>query len=264
MNFAQWAQLASGLMNQGYSYEHVVGFIGPPPQQQLFGGLTNKQGQPDPNINNAINALMQQRGLNRNDALNAILQQRGTALNPHFSMVQFNNEAQQAIQQAQQQYPWTRHIGMPIKLFPDVGVNGSESYDPKEGYSPYPGQFSIGLRNQYSMNPQNWPATIGRETMDYMAQHDPKFENVAKQFTALMQQDPEQLKVAQGRWKAQGSKDSFDEFMRRAEAQEWISGYVGGMPGWRNMPYSPAQRNLLDAYQKQLYEGQPPVPINLR
>ena len=31
--FPQWAQLASGLMNQGYSYEHVVGFIGPPPQQ---------------------------------------------------------------------------------------------------------------------------------------------------------------------------------------------------------------------------------------
>lgn len=213
---------------------------------------------PDPTINDAINAIMQNRA-----------QSRGL-LPAHGSYGSPTDQAQfaQALKQAQQQYPWVRNLGVPIKMFKDIGPYWSESYDPKEGRSPFPGQFSIGLRSEKAMDPQTWPGLIGRESIDYMARHDPQYQAVANKFIEQMKNNPKQLAIARKRHAGEvgndiGANYSFDDWLHEAEAQEWIGAYLTNMPHWKNMPYSPEQRKMLDAYKQKFWAGQKQVPLNL-
>jgi hypothetical protein len=53
-----------------------------------------------------------------------------------------------------------------------------------------------------------------------------------------------QCRAAQG-W-SHGESRSYEDFLKGAELQEFIGGYVFDMPNWRNAGYTPAQRKLLD------------------
>lgn len=222
---------------------------------------------PNPTINDAINAIMQTRAQSRGPiwTVDAATGRPISASNP---LGRAGDQAQltQAVQQAQQRYPWVRNLGVPIKLFMDTGPGWSESYDPKtEDTNPYPGQFGIGLRSKKAMDPQNGPPLIGREAIDYMARHDPVYQGTAAKFRTLM--TPFQLKMARKRYDSDPSiqKDySFEEFLNKAENQEFIGAYVGDMGDWRKTAgYTPKQKTLLDKLSNYMWQGQTPHPLGI-
>ena len=170
-----------------------------------------------------------------------------------------------AVKEAVRRYPWLANLGVPIKLTEGSGPYMSESYDPKAEENPYPGNFTVQLRNKrLTGDPTSWPAALGREGMDYMSQHDPTYQAYAKQFRKMM--TPQQLERAQTRYKkeqATGEKRSFEDFLKKAELQEYIGGYVFDMPNWRNAGWTPEQRQLLDKLKSHMWNGQTPTPVNI-
>lgn len=170
-----------------------------------------------------------------------------------------------AVQKATQQYPWLKRMGVPIKLIVGKGPYMSESYDPHTDENPHPGNFTVELRNSRLVDdPSSWPAALGREGMDYMARHDPTFQSTAKQFRSLM--TPDQLQRSHSRYEKEqktGETRSFEEFMKGAELQEFIGGYVFDMPGWRDVKWTPEQRKLLDSLKEYMWQGQTPTPVNI-
>jgi hypothetical protein len=171
-----------------------------------------------------------------------------------------------AVQQAMQQFPWLRRMNVPIRLTTGTGPYMSESYDPAAEENPYPGNFVVQLRNPQLVKDQSqWPSALGREGMDYMARHDPFFQSTARQFRTLM--PPQQIAVARQRYQNEvarnGETRSFEDFLKGAELQDMIGGYVFDMPGWRNFQYSQQQRQLLDKLKGYMWQGQTPTPLNV-
>lgn len=57
---------------------------------------------------------------------------------------------------------------------------------------------------------------------------------------------------------------SFDEYLKKAEAQEFIGGYVFNMGDWRNKGgYMPEQKQLLDQLSGYMWQGQPAQSLNV-
>jgi len=169
----------------------------------------------------------------------------------------------QAVVEAQSRYPWLKTLGVPIKLTTGKGPFMSESYPPHDDHNPYPGNFTVQLRNPKLVdNPEQWPAALGREGMDYMARFNPTYQNYAKQFRHLM--TPPQLKMARNRYEKEGDRRSFEDYLKGAELQEFIGGYIFDMGDWRkNAGYTPEQKKLLDGLSKHMWQGQTPVPVNI-
>lgn len=174
---------------------------------------------------------------------------------------------QSAVTEAMDKYPWLKRMGVPIKLTVGKGPYMSESYDPKADENPHPGNFTIEMRNSRLINDQtSWPATIGREGMDYMARHDPVYKAHAQQFRQLMAKEPEQTQIAHNRYlkeQQQGETRSFEDFLKGAELQEFIGGKIFNMPGWRSVHYSPEQIKVLDSLKSYMWQGQQPTPVNI-
>lgn len=154
-----------------------------------------------------------------------------------------------AVADAKQQYPWVSKIPVPIKMFAGKGPYSSESYGPTEGNNPYPGNFTVELRKpQLIQNPSEWPALLGRESIDYLARHDDVVKQAAAAFIKSM--TPQQLARSRERWMLGKKEDptdksTFEDFLREAEAQEYLGGYLLNMKGWENAGWSPEQRALL-------------------
>jgi hypothetical protein len=158
-----------------------------------------------------------------------------------------------AITKAREQYPWLRLINAPIKLTTGTGPYMSESYGPEDKGNPERGSFTVQMRNKGLIDdPEQWPTLLGREAIDYIARHDPTYQRIAKQFRLAM--TPEQLEFSRGRY-GKKSDAGFEDFMREAELQEYLGGYMVGWPEWKNMKYSPAQRKLLDELNSYLREA---------
>ena len=172
----------------------------------------------------------------------------------------------QAVQQAQQQYPWLASMAPPLKLIKGSGPYMSESYMPTAGDNPAPGNFTVEVRNpKLANNPSMWPATLGREGMDYMARRDPVYQDTAAQFRALM--TPNQLAMSRKRYNSDPGiqRDySFEDYLKAAEIQEFIGGYVFDMGDWRkNAGYTPDQKVILDQLKAYMWHGRKPTPLNI-
>lgn len=169
-----------------------------------------------------------------------------------------------AVKTAMQRYPWLRTIGAPIKLTTGKGPYMSESYMPHAEENPHPGNFTVELRHPRLINdPSSWPALIGREGMDYMARHDPTFQSYASQFQKTYTQP--QLDRARERYgreqQTHGETRTFGDFLKGAENQEYLGGYVFDEPNWRNAGWTPQQRKLLDGLKNYMWQGQTPTPV---
>lgn len=172
-----------------------------------------------------------------------------------------------AVTQAMNSYPWVKRLGVPIKLTVGTGPYESESYPPKDGDNPYPGNFTVQLRDPRIINnPKSWAPLLGREAIDYMARNDPTYQATAEHFRQSI--TPEQMAMMKQRYakdQRSGDTDSFDDWLKNAETQEWIGGYVLGMPGWRDdTPYTADQRKMLDSLKSYIWQGQTPMPLNVQ
>jgi hypothetical protein len=173
-----------------------------------------------------------------------------------------------AVQTATQQFPWLKRMGVPVALTVGTGPYMSESYQPKAADNPKPGNFTIELRDKQTIkDPSVWPSLLGREGIDFVARNDPTYQAYAQQFQQIM--TPRQLKQSRARYekeKASAPNDStfssFDTFMKEAELQEYLGGYILDEPGWRD-GWTPQQRKLLDGLKNYMWQGQKPTPVKI-
>lgn len=184
---------------------------------------------------------------------------------PNYNHPSLSDPNVWATQQALQDYPWLRRLNAPIDLTIGKGPYMDESYTPRSEENPYPGHFTVQLRDPGLVNhPAMWPSALGREGIDFAARTDPTYQSAAEKFRSEM--TPEQFRRSQGVYTqattVEGEMRPFDRFMKDAQLQEYIGGYLLGMPGWKNRSqYSPIQLNLLDRLSQYMYQGQKPVPF---
>lgn len=177
------------------------------------------------------------------------------------SPVAAHGPTQNAIQQAQGDYPWLKRFG-DIALTSGNGPFESESYMPKNPENPTPGRYGVQLRSaREKSDPTGWPALLGREGVDWLARTDPAYKKVAYLFKQSM--TPEQLKRSHQRFAKEQAeypperKVSFDDWLHEAELQEYIGAYLvpeldpsGELQ--KEFGLTPEQKSLLDVLKQHL------------
>lgn len=162
-----------------------------------------------------------------------------------------------AVKEAKTRYPWLKRFDK-VAITKGNGPYESESYMPDATDNPKPGHYTVEVRSDnMKKNPQQWADLLGREGLDWLARSDPVFQSTAQQFVASM--SDKQIKRSRERFKEEGSKGTFDDFMREAEAQEYIGGYLTpqAAPGWTGPKgegqYTPEQIRLLEQLRAYLH-----------
>ena len=169
-----------------------------------------------------------------------------------------------AVVSAVKQYPWLGRLGAPISLTTGDGPYQSESYMPDAEDNPTKGHFTVQLRSEKMKNNQDiWPHLIASEGLDYLARKDPTYQVFAQAFTESMTTD--QILNSYDRYQREvelsGEKRSFQEFLKGAQVQEYIRGYLfpKAAPGWTGPKgegkYTSDQARLLTMLQAYLNHG---------
>lgn len=168
-----------------------------------------------------------------------------------------------AVQQAMHQHPWLARLGAPISLIQGEGPYESESYVPEADENPVKGHFTVQLRSQKAKTNQAvWPDLIASEGLDFLARKDATYQTFAQAFLRSM--TPDQINNSMMRYRReqqeQGEQRSFPDFMKGAELQEYIRGYLfpKAAPGWTGEKgegrYTEEQRKLLTMLHSYLYK----------
>lgn len=135
-----------------------------------------------------------------------------------------------AIQQAQATYPRIKSI--PFALTVGKGPGMSETYEPDEkgeGGNPFPGKWTVQLRNpEVIQNRSIWPDYIALESLHPLYAQDKGYQQLTQQFVKSM--TPDQLADARKAYKRDtevfGVTESFDKWIGRVQAQEYIRGML--------------------------------------
>ena len=166
-----------------------------------------------------------------------------------------------AIQRAKLQYPWMKRFGN-IVLTQGTGAGESESYMPTAEDNPKPGNYTVQLRKA-AKNQSYWPALLGRESIDWLARSDPRYQAARDAFVQSM--SPDQLRLSRRAYERDkkdfpgGVSNNFNDWLRDVQAQEYMGAYLvpESAPGWTGPKgegqYTPEQIKLLDGLKTYLH-----------
>lgn len=166
-----------------------------------------------------------------------------------------------AVQNAVKQYPFLGRLGAPIAFTEGTGPYESETYLPEAEDNPMKGHFTVQLRSeQAKSNKDVWPDLIASEGLDYLARKDPIYQRFADAFLNSM--TPDQITNSLNRYRREqrknGEQRSFPDFMKGAELQEYMRGFLfpKAAPGWTGDKgegrYTDEQKKLLTLLQAYL------------
>ena len=158
----------------------------------------------------------------------------------------------QAVTEAKQKYP--RFANIPIKLTTGSGPGWSETYEPDDKENPHPGNWTVQLRSDEAKNGKvPHSSTVGFEMIHALQANDPQYQKMTDQFVKSM--TPSQLSSAKQAYqrdkKVFGTTESFDKWLPRVQAQEYIRGgiFTDVIPNWVGPKgegqYTPQQTQLL-------------------
>lgn len=166
---------------------------------------------------------------------------------------------QQAVTEAKTKYP--RFANIPIKLTTGKGPGWSETYEPEDEQNPHPGNWTVQLRSPEAINGKvPHSSTIGFEMIHALQASDPQYQKMTDRFVKSM--TPDQLADARKAYvrdkKVFGTTESFDKWLPRVQAQEYIRGgiFTDVIPNWVGAKgegrYTPEQTKLLDQIRQYL------------
>lgn len=99
-----------------------------------------------------------------------------------------------AVQAAQREYPRLTQYP-PMRLTYNPQREGySETFDPKEGANPYPGNWTVEMgESPYYYTPNSWPGLVGLESLHMMQQLDPRYQQMTAQLQGSLTQPQRDL-----------------------------------------------------------------------
>jgi hypothetical protein len=161
------------------------------------------------------------------------------------------NPFDSAVATAKATYP--RIASVPMKLTTGSGPGMSETFEPNDNSNPARGNWTVQLRDQSVVNDKSmWPDYVGLEALHPLYANDKGYQNLTDQFVKSM--TPEQTADAQRTYQDQKkiwpTDESFDKWLPRVQAQEYIRGMIfpKAAPGWMGADgegkYTPEQLQL--------------------